>query len=88
MDFTIGLPIILKLSPKTRKINFWKVSFKIKFANFDLWFFSTQKYGSTALEKIFYLPFGAHGIVQYTVLFWPWGWWDPGRMSLSDFWNA
>ena len=51
MDFTMGLPIILKLSLKTRKIFFQKVSFKIKFTNFDLWFFPKQKYGSTALEK-------------------------------------
>ena len=52
MDFTIGLPIILKLSPKTQKNHFfWKVSFKIKFANFDLCFFSNEKYGSTALGK-------------------------------------
>ena len=46
MDFTMGLPIILKLSPKTRKIFFQQVCFKINFANFDLWFFPKQKYGS------------------------------------------
>ena len=52
MDFTMGLPIILKLSPKTRKIFFHKVSFKIKFANFDLWFSPKQKYGSKGPGKM------------------------------------
>ena len=51
MDFTVGLPIILKLSSKTRKINFQKISFKINFGDFDLWFYLKQKYGSNALEK-------------------------------------
>ena len=51
MVFTIGLPVILKLSPKTSKNIFWRVSFKINFSNFDLWFFPNEKYGSRGLTK-------------------------------------
>ena len=43
--------ISMNLSPKTRKNIFQKVSFKIKFANFDLWFFPNEKYGSNAPAK-------------------------------------
>ena len=52
MDFTMGLPIILNLSPKTRKIFFQKVVFKIKFEAIDLWFSPKQKYGSRGQAKI------------------------------------
>ena len=44
--------ISINLTPKTRKIFFEKISFKIKFANFDFWFSPKQKYGSRGQGKI------------------------------------
>ena len=42
---------MLNLPPKNAKIFLWRVTFKINFANFDLWFFPKQKYGSSAAAK-------------------------------------
>ena len=51
MYFTMGLPIIPNLSPKTRK-NIWAEScFQKKIEPIDLWFFPKQKYGSKGPEK-------------------------------------
>ena len=52
MDFTMGLPIILNLSPKTPKNIFSKSSFQKNIANFDVWFFPNEKYGSRGPAKI------------------------------------
>ena len=52
MYFTMGLPIILNLSPKTRKIFFQKVAFEIHFQAIDFWFSPKRKYGSKGQGKI------------------------------------
>ena len=51
MDFTMGLPIILKLSPKTRKNIFSESFFKKIFEYFYLGPFCSEKYGSRAPHK-------------------------------------
>ena len=51
MDFTMGLPVMLNLSPKTRKNIFSKSLFVKKVEPIDLWFFPKQNNGSKGLPK-------------------------------------
>ena len=52
MDFTMGLPVMLNLSPKTRKNKISKSLFVKKVEPIDLWFSPKQKYGSKGPAKI------------------------------------
>ena len=52
MVFTMGLPVMLNLSPKTRKNKFSKSLFQKKIGSNRPLIFPTQKYGSKGYGKI------------------------------------